>query len=175
MDTQTINYDDSANINSEDIRQKYLKHEAAIRSVGVLYFLSMGAFVLYTVLLCLDNGYPPGTRLVLGCVFISFAVLCYVFGVGFRNVSAWVKIPGCIIAIIGLSMFPIWTIVNAYVLYLILSKKGRMVFSNEYALVIKHTPEIKHKTSFIVWVMLGLLVLFTVLAVVVPFMKNVNR
>ena len=71
----------------------------------------------------------------------------------------WARIPTGILSGIGLLAFPIGTLINAYVLYLIFSAKGKMVFSDEYRAVIEQTPHIKYRTSIIVWIVLGLLLL----------------
>ena len=47
--------------------------------------------------------------------------------------------------------------INGCVLYLIFSAKGKMVFSDEYRAVIEQTPDIKYRTSVIVWIVLGLI------------------
>jgi hypothetical protein len=51
----------------------------------------------------------------------------------------------------------------SYILYLLLSKKGSMVFSPEYRLIIERTPYIKYRTS---WIVKGCLI---VLVVVIGF------
>jgi hypothetical protein len=43
---------------------------------------------------------------------------------------------------IGLLGFPIGTLINGYILYLFLSKKGRTVFAPEYQEVIEATPHV---------------------------------
>jgi hypothetical protein len=59
---------------------------------------------------------------------------------------------------LGLLGFPIGTAINAYILYLFLSKKGRTIFAPEYQAVIAATPEVKYRTSILVWIFLALLV-----------------
>ena len=55
------------------------------------------------------------------------------------------------------------------VLYLIFSKKGAMVFSDEYKEIIRQTPEMKYRTSIVVWIFLGLLVLLIVVGIISAF------
>ena len=50
------------------------------------------------------------------------------------------------------------TLIGFYMLYLLLSKKGTMVFSPEYKEIIAQTPHMKYKTSPVVWIALGLIV-----------------
>ena len=58
----------------------------------------------------------------------------------------------------GLLGFPIGTLINAYILYLFLSKKGRTIYSPEYQEVIAATPHVKYRTSIVVWILLALVV-----------------
>ena len=58
------------------------------------------------------------------------------------------------------------SLITGYILYLVASAKGAMVFSGEYKDVIRKTPGIKYKTSIIVKIFLGLLIFVIVLGVV---------
>ena len=69
---------------------------------------------------------------------------------------------------IGLIGFPVGTLINAYVLYLLLSKKGRTIFTPAYLDVIAATPHVKYRTSIIVWIFLALIVVVMLAAVLVP-------
>src|SRR4030095_8127226 len=80
-------------------------------------------------------------------------------GTGLRRLRRWARIPTGILSGIGLLGFPIGTIINGYILYLIFSQKGKVVFSDEYRAVIEQTPHIKYRTSIVVWIVLGLLLL----------------
>jgi hypothetical protein len=77
-------------------------------------------------------------------------------GWGVRSFRRWGRVVGCVLSGIGLLGFPIGTLINAYILYLFLSKKGRTVFSPEYQDVIAATPHVKYRTSIIVWILLAL-------------------
>ena len=48
---------------------------------------------------------------------------------------------------------------NPYILYLIFGKKGQMIFSPGYQEIVAETPDIKYKTSKVVWIVLLLLIL----------------
>jgi hypothetical protein len=77
-----------------------------------------------------------------------------------------------VLSALGLLGFPIGTLVNAYILYLYLSKKGRTIFAPEYKDVIAATPHVKYRTSIVVWVFLALVVGLVVLAVAMPFFSR---
>ena len=80
-------------------------------------------------------------------------------GRGFRKLKAWIKIPGSIFAALGLLGFPLGTLINGYILYLIHSKKGQMVLSEEYRDAIAATPHIKYKTPIYLVILLALVIL----------------
>jgi len=47
-----------------------------------------------------------------------------------------------------------------------------MVFSEEYRAVIEQTPHIKYRTSIVVWVLLGLVLLFIAIALLGAFFSR---
>lgn len=136
------------------IRQKYLSHEASVQSVGSLYLLGSlvtllaGGFLTYIVL----SGSDPGSRdtgaslLLLGLGFAQGFL-----AVGLNKLNRWARITATLFAGLGLLAFPIGTLINGYILYLLLSAKGKMVFSDEYREVIRQTPDIKYRTSKVLW------------------------
>ena len=70
---------------------------------------------------------------------------------------------------IGLLGFPIGTLINGYILYLFLSKKGRTIFAPAYQDVIAATPHVKYRTSIVIWIFLALLVGLILFAAVGAF------
>jgi hypothetical protein len=62
---------------------------------------------------------------------------------------------------VGLLGFPVGTLINGYILFLLFGRKGKTVFSEEYQVVIEQTPHIKYRTPLVVWILLGL-VLFVI-------------
>lgn len=83
-----------------------------------------------------------------------------------RAVNLKVRTAAIVLSVLGLLAIPIGTIISAYFLYLLASKKGEFVFSEEYAQVRAATPEIKYRTSRIVWGFLIALILLIVLGIV---------
>ena len=154
---------------NEQIRREHVTHEASIKSFGFLYLLGgvlmiIGGCVMLFV--CLTGGAPAdvepsftallallsGVYLVIGATQIWVAV-------GLRKLNQVGRIGGTIFGALGTLGFPLGTLICGYFLYLLWSEKGTMVFSPEYKDVIAATPHIKHKTSIIVWIALGLLAL----------------
>jgi len=154
-----------SNTLAEGIRKAHLRHEASVQSVGLLYYLGSVLFVCVgtaMIVRIFSTGRSPRA---LGAAVASFAVFLalgagqFWVGIGLRRLRKWARIPTGIFSGLGLLWFPLGTIINAYVLYLIFSQKGKMVFSDEYQAVIRQTPHIKYRTSIVVWILFGLLVL----------------
>jgi hypothetical protein len=93
-------------------------------------------------------------------------------GWGVRALRAWGRILGGVLSAIGLLGFPIGTLINGYILYLFLSKKGRTIFSPGYQDVIGATPDIKYRTSVVVWIFLVLLAGLVLVAFLAPVLTR---
>ncbi|MBN2296713.1 MAG: hypothetical protein JXM70_30080 [Pirellulales bacterium] len=76
------------------------------------------------------------------------------------------SVRSVIISGIGLLQIPIGTIIHAYILYLMLSRKATVVFSPKYREIIARTPHIKYKTSLAVKIILGIFLAMFVTAIV---------
>lgn len=153
----------------EEMRKTHIKHEASVKSIGVLYYLG-GAALFFVGIASLTPGFA-GTRGasgieafgVAGFFFLLSAGQIWV-GSGLRRLRSWARIPTGILSGLGLLAFPIGTIVNAYILWLVFSQKGTTVFSNEYQAVIAQTPHIKYRTSVLIWILLGIVLLIIAIA-----------
>lgn len=174
---QRLNEGLSAHSNDdfEAIRQLHIKHEASLRSVGILCYIG-GAFTLLGGLMMVLTlaGSPAGSGVsgegsgfILGlAIFYGlFGVGLFVLARGYRQLKPWVRIPGTIVSCLGLLSIPIGTLINGYILYLLWSQKGKVVLSSEYAQIIAATPHSKYKTSPLVWIVLALLIIGLVAAV----------
>lgn len=144
---------------AEVIRRQHLSHEASIQSIGILYllggiFLTLGGIA--TVVAAANAG-PGPIELLVPVVIVGLGIGQGFVGVGLRRLRRWTRIPVGILSGIGLIGIPIGTIINGYILYLVFSTKGAMVFSDQYQEIIRQTPHIKYKTSIIVWIFLFLL------------------
>jgi len=162
------------NTSAEAIRHKHLSHEASVKSVGALYLL--GGLVAILASLALAY-YSLATAPRDEAVNFVVAVVVFVFGLlqcglamGLNRLRSWARIPAVIISAIGLIGFPIGTLVNGYILYLLCSTKGAMVFSVEYQEIMAQTPHIKYRTSIVVWIFVALLVALLLLSFGVAFM-----
>lgn len=166
------------------LRQAYLNHEAGVRSIGTLYYI--GAFF---ILLSAGAAFagklgdgrvplPPAGSMAFNVMIAVFAIMAGLsiwIGRLYRTLSPSVRIPGTILAVLGLISFPIGTAINAYVLYLIHSAKGKFVFSDEYQEVVAATPQIKYKTSILVKILVGILLAFFLLAIVGGVIEGMKK
>lgn len=163
-----------------EIRRAHIQHEASVKSIGTLYYL--GAFALtiwsFAAILTLVNTIITGPADVatwgamsaVPIVLVPLTILQWFAAYGIKKLKPWGRIVGVILSAIGLLGFPIGTIISAYMLYLLLSKKGGTVFSPGYKEIIAATPDVKYKTSLIVWIVLGVFLLIIVAAIVSAFL-----
>lgn len=142
------------------IRRAYLDHEASIQSIGLLYIIGCGLCIAsgaFIGLLAFGEEYPPVSEHVSSFIIIGLGFILGMIGSGLRQLRRWTRIPVTLLAIVGLVAIPVGTIINGYILYLLFSSKGAMVFSDEYHEIVRQTPDIKYRTSIVVWIFLGLL------------------
>ena len=158
-----------ASSEAEGIRREHIKHEASVRSIGTLYYI--GGFVF---LLAAAAFFFGGVTEVDGVPLAMGAILYLVLGVssivvarGIRQLKSWARIASIVLSIIGLIGFPVGTLINGYILYLLCSAKGQRIFAADYADIVAATPHIKYRTSIVVWIVLALLVLFVAAVVLV--------
>ncbi len=153
--------------NADVIRKAHINHEASIKSVGTLYYLG-GVLCIGIVLsnfLGRDTEELTAVVIGIGTIFLLIALAQFWIGSGLRKLKPSSRIPTAVLSGIGLLGFPVGTLISSYIMYLVLSKKGRVVFSEEYTQVIAQTPHIKYK-SIVVWVVLGILLLIIAIGVI---------
>ena len=166
----------------ELIRRDHLSHEASVRSVGTLYYLgafflgfaaiSMAAFLFLPVLLSQPRqdadfvAAPLLVRVILPGIYGFLTVLMFFTAHGLRRLQPWSRISAGILSTIGLLGFPIGTLINGCILYLLFSRKGNVVFSPEYRDIIDRTPHIKYKTSLVVKILAVVLLALFLFAII---------
>ena len=149
---------------AENIRTAHVQHENSIKTVGVLYCLG-GILLAFAsaiyVLLALakaDEGGPVVGPAIIGSLFVAIGAGQVFAGFALRKLKSWARVVTTVLSAIGLIGFPIGTIINGYILYLLWCKKGNLIFTDEYQLVVAETPHVKVKQSGVALVILGLLV-----------------
>ena len=156
----------------EAYRHEHLSHEASVQSIGCLYYLGavlvvlMGVGYAFLGASSKDPNIPGPMFLVMGLGMIAMGFAQGFVGYGLRRLLPWARIGGIVLSVIGLLGIPIGTIISAYVLYLLVSNKGEIVFSDRYKHVISQTPHIQYRTSIIVKIFVGILIAVVALILV---------
>jgi len=157
----------------EQYRKAHLSHEASVKSIGVLYLLGaifLVPFGAFTIIAALRDPNQANNvtevNAVVGIFYLGLGLFQGFVGYGLRKLRGWTRIAASVYSGIGLLGFPVGTLISGYFLYLLLSEKGRIVFSESYKKVIEQTPHIRYKTSIIVWIALGLLVTLILVGII---------
>ena len=158
----------------EAIRREHIKHEAAVRSIGTLYYIGGGLSLMAAFAFFLGSlGQPDvvAITLVLGIVYLVLGVVLPVVAHGIRRLKPAARIASIVLSIVGLIGFPLGTLISGYILYLLCSAKGRRIFAPDYTEIVAATPHIKYRTSIVVWIMLGLVLVLIAALVLVGVMQ----
>lgn len=147
---------------AERLRQDHINHEMSIRTLGGLFLLGTAVSMLMVVGFLFGATIGPLDALVYGVM----GAVGLVLGLGLRRLDRRFRIPSAVYCGFGLLWVPIGTLVNAYFIYLLLSAKGRMVFSERYQQVIEQTPHVRRRTSPLIWAVFVALVLLLVVVVI---------
>jgi hypothetical protein len=160
----------TASLSSFDVRQTYLKHEAAIMMVGQLYyFIGMGltlCAVTGVLMKSFGAALPWSGTLGVAGVIVVLGALYALVGYGLRSLYVWSRYAAAFLALlclaslrvnsqvqgyaattlnlVGMFAMPIGIVLTGYAAYLALSPKGAVVFSRDYRRVIEATPEIQY-------------------------------
>jgi hypothetical protein len=170
--------DDVSNAGSEaeEIRQEHIKHEASVRSIGILYYISGTLMTVGGIALvggAMSSAVARESLLgFLGPFYLVLGVFMLFVARGVRTLRPWARIATIVVASIGLLGFPVGTLINGYILYLMLAQKGKRIFEDDYKDIIAATPHVKYRTSMLVWIVVGLLVLVAVGAVMLAAMRH---
>ena len=164
----------------EGIRLAYIGHEASVKSVGTLYVLGavlIGLSAIFNLWVMFSGGGGATEASWATIAFLAIiSALQFQVGSGLRKLKKSSRAIGAILAGIGLLGFPIGTIISAYILYLLMSRKGTMVFSPEYQQVIAATPHIKYKSSKVMWwflmIVAAIIVIVLALVFIAAFMEG---
>ncbi len=141
--------------------------------MGLLYYVS-GAFLVLSAVAILVPTLSEGRwqAFVLIALCLGMGVLSIVVGRGIRTLQPWARTICIVLAVIGLLAFPVGTMINAYILYLLHAEKGKRIFKEDYAAIMAATPGVKYRTSPVVWIVLGIILLVVAAAIVVPILSS---
>lgn len=148
--------------NAEAVRREHIQHEASVRSIGALYWLSGTILVLAGVVGVFNARATSGEfgpiNVLTFAILGGFGVASIAVGSGIRNLRPWARTVSIVMSVIGLLGIPVGTLINGYILYLLFAEKGKRLFEPDYQGIVAATPQVTYKTSIIVWIFVGLLV-----------------
>ena len=135
----------------ERIRTEHLNHEWSVRALGTLYLLAaacmpVSVLAMLFVMPQALSGVGSWSPLYLA-VAVAWGALYGAIGWGLRRLATPARIGATVFAVVGVLGFPIGTVISIYLLHLLLSAKGSMVFSAEYAGVVARTPHLEYRLS----------------------------
>ena len=162
--------DVSASSEAEAIRRAHISHEASIKGIGTLYYLAALIVVLGTLAAIFSALRNRPSFVAMVAVLALFGLLTaasFAMGRGLRRLRPWVRVPTIVLAGLGLLGFPLGTLINGYILWLVLSKKGQLILSPEYAAIVEATPQVKYRTSLIAWIVVGLIAVVILIAILI--------
>lgn len=162
---------------AEVLRRKYIKHEAAIRSCGILDYIGGVAFCFLGGGMLLSNtlyrsALGAGALAAVAAVYLVIGILSIIVGFGIRRLRPWARIASVVLSAIGLLEIPIGTVINGYILYLLASRKGQLIFTPQYAEIIAATPHVKYRSFLVLWVILGVLAALILFGVAVALFSR---
>jgi len=153
---------------AERLRRQHLNHEVSIKALGTLCCLAAAGISIVALIMAnavLSASTERLAALVGQLVIVAGATLALgVLGFGLRTLRPWARVPTIVLSAIGLLGFPLGTLLNAYVLYLLICRKGRFVLSARYAEVRRLTRHVKYRSAF-AWIALVLLVVLIAAAI----------
>jgi hypothetical protein len=163
-----LNAPQAETMDAESIRREHIGTETNLKSVGSLYYL--GAFITTAIGVTMLG--TEREEIAVGVLFLAFATVQWIVGFGMRRLRAWARIFAVIFSCLGLFAFPLGTLINGYILYLLLHRRGKTVMTTEYQRIIAATPHVRYRTSLWVWIILALVILAILTAVFLPALIN---
>jgi hypothetical protein len=167
---------------AEAVRRANIGHEAAVKSIGSLLYLSAtiltlsGIALIVSALAGANRGdfAEKGAAVLFGLVYFSIVLLYFFLGRGLRRLQSWARwtcvalLSACLAVSYALQLLiagaasligmAIGSVIPGYILYLLLASKATTVFSPEYREIVARTPHIRRKTSLALKILLAVLV-----------------
>ncbi|MCW1916039.1 hypothetical protein OJ996_20795 [Luteolibacter sp. GHJ8] len=166
-----LDYTPPGSNEAEIIRRDHIKHEASVKGIGSLWLIGSVFFVLAAIggLFATGASEIAGAAMGISGLLLLLGILGFWVAFGIRRLNPAARIVGgiltgisVVLSIFSLPQSVIGLLINAYILSILFSKKGSMVFSPSYKDIIAVTPHIRYRTPLIVWIILGLFVLLIV-------------
>lgn len=146
------------NSEAETIRYAHLSTEGNLQTVGGLYVIGAVLMLVTLISMLPDLGSSSVDEAVLIVLFV-LGLAQGVVGLSLRKLKPGSRWPAMGLALVGLLGFPIGTVISLYIIYILNNKRGKFVLSPEYQSIRDATPHIKRKTSRLLLIILGVLLL----------------
>jgi hypothetical protein len=142
------------------VRQEHIGRERTIRGIAALYFSCSVIFALtglipLTMFFAPTGQTRPRVPVLAMALCLGIAALFFAVGYGLRHLKPWGRVAAIVFAFVQLCGVPIGTVLGIWILYLLTSKGGKLIFSPGYKEVIAQTPTVKYRTPVVLWILLG--------------------
>lgn len=142
----------------EAVRRLFIHCESNIKSIGGLMILggllvSIGLIGAASLALAASDNLEPLSALFLVAVVLASFWQIYT-GIQLRRMKPSARTPAAIACGLWILFLPVGTILGGVSLWYILRPAASFVFSEEYAEVIRNTPEVGASTSIAGWSLL---------------------
>jgi len=154
----------------EATRREHVNYEAAVRSIGTMYYAGSVLWSLFGVYFLLVA--VRGTEFIawpLAVVSLVFGLASVVVAWGLRGLKRWAASAAAVLSALSLPVIPFGTVIGGYVLVLLRSAKGRRIFARDYASVVAATPHIEPGGSRVVWIVFAVAAVLGVTTLVFAF------
>lgn len=135
---------------AEDFRVAHKSREYTIRFVGSLY-LVLGFACLYAAwVVHRVVEYVPDEEFLrefMTWFFAGYGSALVLSGIGLRVLARWGQVGSIVVSVVGLANYPVGTVINGLVLWLMIGERGRTVFSRRYRDVIARTRHLDYRMS----------------------------
>jgi hypothetical protein len=154
-------------VEPEKIRQQHLLHERGLRQ-GIAIATGI-VTIAPAFLVALGQQRLPFWSLVaiaicVGLAGLVYGTICYI---GAAWDSPWAWRPVIALGLGTLLLFPVGWLATLMILSNLLAGPSPKLLTREYQYVVRHTPHLTPRTSFITWVVLTLFVAFVVAVILV--------
>lgn len=150
---------DAAAGSDAQIRREHLKAEANIRAIGMLQMVGGGLGAVGMTLVTLFGVLGDlGMMTAIFAPFIALYAGLFYVGMELRNLRSWARWVVVSLSVPGLLGFPVGTLISVYFIVTLTNAKAKVVLTDGYRQIRERTPHIQYRTSPIIWVMVGVLV-----------------
>jgi hypothetical protein len=150
----------------ERIRREHLNHETSIKGIGTLWVVSGVAMLIGGAVIAIGAIAEVGAfTVILGILYTAMGGFAFWVGRGIRRFDKRVRTAAIVLSAVGLLGFPMGTVINGYMMYLLLSRKGEMIFSDQYREIVARTPHVRYRTPIYVWVLVAVFAGLIILAI----------